>query len=86
MEKKLEAERDALALEELNKSIAETQAGYLAKRAAKAVEASRKSQNNSSTGTRGSVGPASQPAPSNTPTSTESGTPQPPRDYASMRT
>ncbi len=87
MEKELEAERDALALEELNKSIAETRARYLAKRAAaKAAEASQKSQNNPSSGTRDSSGPASQHAPSNTPTSTESGAPQPPRDYASMRT
>jgi hypothetical protein len=87
MEKKLEAERDALALEEVNKSIAEMQTRYLAKRAAsKAAEASQKSQNNPSTGTKDSSGPASQHAPSNTPTSTESGTPQPPRDYYSMRT
>jgi hypothetical protein len=87
MEKKLEAERDALALEELNKSIAETQARYLAKRAAaKAAEASQKSQNNPSTVTRDSSGPESHHAPSNTPTSPEPGTPQPPRDYASMRT
>jgi hypothetical protein len=87
MEKKLEAERDALALEEVNKSIAEMQARYLAKRAAaKAAEASKKSQNNPSTGTRDSSGPASQQAPSNTPATPESGTPQPPRDYYSMRT
>lgn len=87
MEKKLEAEHDALALEEVNKSIAEMQARYLAKRAAaKAAEASRKSQNNPPTATSDSSSPASQHAPSNTPTSAESGTPQPPRDYYSMRT
>ena len=87
MEKELEAERGAFALEEINKSIAETRARYLAKRAAaKAAEASQKSQNNSSTVARDSSGPASQHAPSNTPTSAESGTPQPPRDYASMHT
>jgi hypothetical protein len=87
MEKKLEKERDALALEEVNKSIAEMQARYLAKRAAaKAAEASQKSQNNPSSAPRDSSGAASQHAPSNTPTSTESATHQPPRDYGSMRT
>jgi hypothetical protein len=87
MEKQLVAERSSLALEEVNKSIAEMQARFLAKRAAaKAAEASQKSQNNPSTGTRDSSGPASQHAPSNTPPSAGPGTPKPPRDYYSMRT
>jgi len=87
MEKKLEKERDALALEEVNKSIAEMQARYLAKRAAaKAAEASQKSQDNPSTITRDSSCPAPQHVPSNSPTSAKSGSPQPPRDYAGMRT
>ena len=87
MEKKLEKESDALALEEVNKSIAEMQARYLAKRAAaKAAEASQKSQNNPSTVTRDSSGPAPQNAPSNSPTSAKSCSPQFPRDYAGMRT
>jgi hypothetical protein len=87
MEKKLVAERDALDLEEVNKSIAEMRATYVARRAAaKAAQDSQKSQNNPSSGTKDSSGPASQHAPSNTPPSTESGTPQPPRDYYSMRT
>lgn len=87
MEKKLEKERDALALEEVNKSIAEMQTRYLAKRAAaKAAEASQKSQNNPPMVTKDSSGPAPQHVPSNSPTSAKSGSPQPPRDYAGMRT
>jgi len=86
MEKMLKAERDAVALKEVNKDIAKMQARFLAKRAAaKAAEVSKKPQNNPSTAPRDSSGPASQHAPSNTPTPTESGTPQPPRDYYSMR-
>ena len=86
MEKKLEKERDALALEEVNKSIAEMQARYLAKRAAaKAAEASEKSQNNSSKVTGDSSGPAPQYTPSNSPTSAKSGSPQPSRDYPGIR-
>jgi hypothetical protein len=86
MERKSEAERDAIAREELNRDIAEMRAHVLAKRAAKAAEASRKSQNNPPTVTRDFSVPSSKPAPSNTATSTESATPQPPRDYYSMRT
>ena len=87
MEKKLVAERSSLDLEEVNKGIAEMQARYLARRAAaQAAEASQKSQDNPPAGTKDSSGPASQHAPSNAPTSTESGPPKPPRDYYSMRT
>ena len=86
MEKKLEAERDALALEEVNKDIAEMRARFLASRAAQAAEASKKSQNIPSATTRDHSSPAPQPAPSNTPATTESATPPPPRDYYSMRT
>jgi hypothetical protein len=86
MEKKLESERNALSLEAINRDIAETRARFLANRAARAAEASRKSQNNSPVGASNSAGPASQPAPSNTPATPESATPKPPRDYYSMRT
>lgn len=86
MEKKLKAERDARALEEINRDIAETRARFLANRAARAAEAAKKSQNNPSTGAKDSASPASQPAPSNTPATSESATPKPPRDYYSMRT
>jgi hypothetical protein len=61
-------------------------AHVLAKRAAKALEASRKSQNNSSVGTGDSLGQASPHAPSSTGTSPMPAAPQSPRDYASMRT
>jgi hypothetical protein len=86
MEKKMEAVRDARALEEINRDIAETRARFLANRAARAAEAAKKSQNNPSNGTKDSVGPASQPAPSNAPATPESAAPKPPRDYYSMRT
>jgi hypothetical protein len=87
MEKKLKAVRDARALEEVNNDIAKMQAHYLAKRAAaKAAEAAKKSQNTPSNGAKDSVGPASQPAPSNAPATPESAAPKPPRDYYSMRT
>jgi hypothetical protein len=86
METKLEAESDAIEAEELNRDIAEMRAHVLAKRAAKAAEVSRKSQNNSSAGPGDSSGHASSHAPSNAPTSHVPAAPQPPRDYASMRT
>lgn len=86
IEKRLEAERAALAHQRACDDIAETRAAYLANQAAKAALAAQKSQNNPSTGTRDASTPAPQHAPSNTPTSTPSGAPQPPRDYASMRT
>ena len=86
METKLEAESDAIEAEEVNRDIAEMRAHVLAKRAAKAAEASRKSQSNSSTGTGDSSGQASPHAPSNTPTLPVPAAPQPRRDYASMRT
>jgi hypothetical protein len=86
MERKLETESDAIEAEELNRDIAEMRAHVLAKRAANAAEASRKSQNNSSAGTGDSLGQASPHAPSSTPTSPVPAAPQPPRDYASMRT
>jgi hypothetical protein len=86
IDKKLEAKRDAIALDDVNKDIREMRAHFEAYRAARAAEASRKSQNHPSPATKDSSGRASQQASSNTPTSAESGTPQPPRDYYSMRT
>jgi hypothetical protein len=87
IEQNLEAESDALALQEANKDIAKMRAHYLAMRAAtKAAKAAKKSQNNSSTGSRDSAGPAPQQPPSSAPASAESATPKPPRDYYSMRT
>jgi hypothetical protein len=82
MERNLEAESDAIEAEELNRDIAEMRAHVLAKRAAKAAEASR---NNSSAGKGVSLGQTS-PHASSTPTSPVPAAPQPPRDYDSMRT
>jgi hypothetical protein len=87
MEKKFEEERDAVALEEVNKDIAAMRASFEARLAdKKAAEASKKSKSNPSTETKGSAVPASKPAPSNTPASAETATPKPPRDYFSICT
>jgi hypothetical protein len=87
MEKLSDEERDAQALNEVNKDIREMRASFLANYAARqAAKASQKSQKNPSTQTRNSSVPASKPAPSSTPPSTESATPQPPRDYFSICT
>ena len=87
MEKKFEVERGSLAIQEVNKSIAEMQARFLARRAAAKAEAvARNSQKNSSTGTSGSSSLGTPPAPSNAPTSPEPAIANPSRDYASVRT
>jgi hypothetical protein len=87
MARKLEAESDAIELEEVNKDIARMRASFEARLTpAKAAEASKKSKSDPSTGAKDSSVPASKPAPSNTPASTESATPKPPRDYFSICT
>ena len=63
MEKVLEAEREAHAIEATNKDVAEMRARFLAHRiAANAREAARNSQNNPSAETRSSSGPSSHSA------------------------
>jgi len=87
MEKLSDEERDAQALDEVNEDIRKMRASFLARHAAvEAAKASKRSQNNPSTGTKDSVHPAPKPAPSSTPPSTESASPQPPRDYFSICT
>lgn len=90
IDEKLEAKRDALALDEVNKDIREMRASFLAHRAtadaAKAAQASQKSQNNSPTRTTDSSSPAPQHKPSNIPPSPEPVAPQSPRDDCGMRT
>jgi hypothetical protein len=99
MEKALQAERDTLAHEALNKDIAGMRARFLANRAARAQETARKSQGtrpaepgtssslettNSSTETRNSSRPGSHPASPTSPTSPEPARPRPPRTYAEV--
>jgi hypothetical protein len=87
MEKLSDEERDAQALDEVNEDMRKMRASFLARQAAvEAAKAARKSQSTPPTQSRDSSRPASQNAPSNTPASTESATPQPPRDYYSLRT
>jgi hypothetical protein len=87
MARKLEAESDAIELEEVNKDIARMRASFEARLIApKAADASKKSKSDPSTGTRDSSVPAPKPAPSNTSTPTESAAPKPPRDYFSICT
>jgi hypothetical protein len=87
MEKLSDEERDTQALDEVNEDIRKMRASFLANYAERqAAKAAKKSQNNPSTGARDSSVPASKPATSNTPDSTESATPKPPRDYFSICT
>jgi hypothetical protein len=87
MEKLSDEERDAQALDEVNEDIRKMRTSFLANYAERqAAKAAKKSQNNPSTGARGSSVPASKPAPPNTPASTESDAPKPPRDYFSICT
>jgi|HubBroStandDraft_6_1064221.scaffolds.fasta_scaffold444266_1 hypothetical protein len=87
MEKLSDEELDAQALDEVNEDMRKMRASFLARHAAvEAAKASKKSQSTPPTQTRDSSGPAPKPAPSNTPPSTESATPQPPRDYFSVCT
>jgi hypothetical protein len=87
MEKLSDEERDAQALDEVNEDIRKMRASFLANYVARqAAKASQKSQKTQSTQARDSSVPASKPAPSNAPASTESATPKPPRDYFSICT
>jgi hypothetical protein len=87
MAKKLEAESDAIELEEVNKDIARMRASFEARLApAKAAGPSQKSRNNPSTETKDSVGAVPEPAPSSAPTPAEPATPKPRRDYFSICT
>jgi hypothetical protein len=87
MEKLSDEERDAQALDEVNEDMRKMRASFLARQAAvEAAKAARKSQNTPPTQTRDSSVPAPEPAPPNTPASTESAASKPPRDYFSICT
>jgi hypothetical protein len=91
-EKALEAAHDSLAASEANRSIAEMQARYAARRlakaqetAAKAQETARNVQRDPSAATSNSSGPATQPGSPNAPVAPASDIPRPPRTYADVR-
>ncbi|MGH9741590.1 MAG: hypothetical protein ACRD51_04485 [Candidatus Acidiferrum sp.] len=87
MEKVFAAQREARALEAVNRDMAKMGAHYLAKRTAeKAAEAARKSQNSLSTQTSSSSSPALKPAPPKPPAPPDIALPPQPLTYADVRT
>jgi len=87
IEKKLEAQRGALAIEEVNQSIGEMQDRFLVRRgAAKAEAATRNFWSNLSSAPSSSSAPGAAFSPSNAPTTPETANPNPQHGYASVRT